>query len=151
MPQSLARVILHTVFSTKDRFPFLQNPAHRAEVHAYLGGCAKSLDCLPIQIGGVSDHVHLLTTLPRTLAIADFIKEIKRVSTNWIHERGAEWTKFHWQAGYGVFSVSESQVPAVARYIEHQEEHHRVTSFQEEYRALLKKHGIAPDETYLWD
>ena len=151
MPQSLARVILHTVFSTKDRFPFLQNPTFRAEVHAYLGGCAKSLDCLPIQIGGVAYHVHLLTTLPRTLTSADFIKEVKRVSTNWIHDRGAEWTKFHWQGGYGVFSVSESKVPAVMRYIENQEEHHRVTTFQDEYRALLKKHGIICDETYLWD
>lgn len=151
MPQSLARVILHTVFSTKDRFPFFQNPVFRAEVHAYLGGCAKSLDCLPIQVGGVADHVHLLATLPRTLAIADFIKEVKRVSTIWIHERGPEWTKFHWQSGYGVFSVSESNVSAAARYIENQEHHHRVTTFQDEYRALLQKHGIAWDESHVWD
>jgi putative transposase len=151
MPQSLARVILHTVFSTKERFPFFQNSIFRAEAHAYMGGCLRALDCVPLQIGGVSDHVHLLSTLPRTLTIADFIKETKRVSTNWIHEHGAEWTKFHWQAGYGVFSVSESQMPAVVCYIENQEEHHRVMTFQDEYRAMLTKHGIKWDEAYVWD
>jgi REP element-mobilizing transposase RayT len=151
MPQSLSRVTLHTVFSTKDRFAFFQNPAFRSDVHAYLGGCAKSLDCLPIQIGGVSDHVHLLTTLPRTLAIADMVKEIKRISTNWIRERGGEWSQFHWQAGYATFSVSESNLPPLIRYIEHQEEHHRVTTFQDEYHALLAKHGQRWDETYVWD
>lgn len=151
MPQSLARVVIHTVFSTKDRFPFLQNPAYRAEVHAYLGGCVKTLGSLPIQIGGVADHVHLLTTLPRTLAIADFVKELKRVSTNWIHERGAEWAKFHWQAGYCAFSVSESNVPQVIHYIETQEEHHRTITFQDEFRALLRKHNLTWDEEYVWD
>ena len=151
MPQSLSRVVLHTVFSTKDRFPFFQNAPFRADVDAYLGGCAKSLDCLPIQIGGVADHVHLLTTLPRTLCIADFVKEVKRVSTNWIQERGALWTKFHWQAGYATFSVSESNVPKAIHYIEAQEEHHRLTTFQDEYRALLTKHGQKWDETYVWD
>ena len=151
MPQSLARVVIHTVFSTKDRFPFLQNAASRSEVHAYLGGCAKTLGSLPIQIGGVEDHVHLLTTLPRTLAMSDFVKEVKRVSTNWNHERGAEWAKFRWQAGYGIFSVSESNVPQVVRYIEDQDKHHRTATFQEEFRALLRKHNLTWDEAYVWD
>ncbi len=151
MPPSLSRVTLHTVFSTKDRFAFFPNPAFRTDVHAYPGGCAKSLDCLPLQIGGVSDHVHLLTTLPRTLSIADMVKEIKRVSTNWIQERGGEWSKFHWQSGYATFSVSESNLPQVISYIENQVQHHRSTTFQDEYRALLAKHGQVWNETYVWD
>lgn len=151
MPQSLSRVVIHTVFSTKGREPAFQNPAFRAEVHAYLGGCAKTLDCLPIQIGGVADHVHLLTTLPRTLCIADFVKEVKRVSTGWIQERGGLFAQFHWQAGYGCFSVSESMVPKVVRYIEGQEEHHRTITFQDEYRELLRRHGQKWEEQYVWD
>ncbi|MGV3662424.1 MAG: IS200/IS605 family transposase [Prosthecobacter sp.] len=151
MPQSLARVLIHTVFSTKDRDAAFQDAAFRAEVHAYMGGCAKTLDCLPIQIGGTADHVHLLTTLSRTLAVAEFVKEVKRVSTNWIQKRGGLFQQFHWQAGYGCFSVSESKIAAVARYIETQEEHHRKISFQEEYRELLRRHGQAWDEEYVWD
>ena len=151
MPQSLSHVVLHTVFSTKERFPFFQNLPFRADVHAYLGGCAKTLNCLPIRIDGVADHVHLLTTLARTICIADFVKEVKRVSCDWIHERGAEWTKFHWQAGYATFSVSESKVAEVIRYIESQEAHHRRQSFQDEYREFLRKHEIVFDERYVWD
>lgn len=125
MPQSLARVVIHTVFSTKGRKPVFHQAAFRCEVHTYLGACAKAIDCLPIRIGGVEDHVHLLTTLPRTLAIADFVKEVKRISSGWIQERGGVFQKFRWQAGYGCFSVSESQLPKVARYVEQQEAHHR--------------------------
>lgn len=151
MPQSLSHVILHTVFSTKERFPFLQEPNRRAETHAYLGGCANTLHCRPIAIGGVADHVHLLTTLARTISIADFVKEVKRVSCNWLHEQGAEWTKFHWQAGYATFSVSESKVADVVAYIENQEAHHRGQTFQDEYREFLGKHGETWDEKYVWD
>ncbi|MFO1483677.1 MAG: IS200/IS605 family transposase [Verrucomicrobiaceae bacterium] len=151
MPQSLARVLIHTVFSTKGREPAFLDTAFRSEVHAYLGGCAKALDCLPIRIGGVADHVHLLTTLSRTMSIAEFVKEIKRVSTNWIQERGGMFCQFHWQAGYGCFSVSESNVEAVTRYIERQEEHHRKITFQDEYRELLRRRGQAWDEAYVWD
>jgi len=151
MSQSLARVLIHTVFSTKGREPFFRDAAFRSEVHAYLGGCAKALDCLPLQIGGVADHVHLLTTLSRTLSMAEFVKEIKRVSTNWVQERGGMFHQFHWQAGYGCFSVSESKAQAVVRYITQQEEHHRKITFQDEYRELLRRHGQTWDEAYVWD
>ena len=151
MPQSLARVVIHTVFSTQGREPVFQNAAFRDELHAYLGGCAKTLDCLPLQIGGVEDHVHLLTTLSRTITIADFVKEVKRVSTGWIQTRGGLFRQFHWQAGYGCFSVSESKVPAVIQYIQGQEEHHRQQTFQEELRRILSAHGQAWDERYVWD
>ncbi|MBB5034509.1 transposase [Prosthecobacter vanneervenii] len=150
MSQSIARVLIHTVFSTKDREPAFHDAAFRSEVHSYLGGCAKALDCLPIQIGGVADHIHLLTTLSRTIAMAEFVKEIKRVFCNWIQERGGMFRQFHWQAGYGCFSVSESRSAAVVRYIEKQEEHHRKITFQDEYRELLRRHNQRWDEAYVW-
>jgi len=150
MAQSLSRILIHTVFSTKDRVPFLRDPGFREQMHSYLGGCAKSAGCPPIRIGGVDDHVHLLTTLSRTLAVAEFVKEIKRNSSLWAKgkERGGD---FAWQAGYGCFSVSESLVSSVSRYVEKQEDHHRVMTFQEEYRELLRRHGEEWDERYVWD
>lgn len=99
----------------------------------------------------MSDHVHLLTTLARTLSVAEFVKETKRVSTNWIQERNGMWSQFHWQAGYASFSVSESDVGTVEQYILGQERHHRTQSFQDEYREFLRKHGETWDERYVWD
>ncbi len=151
MPQSLPRVLIHTVFSTKDRAPFLANQELRQEAHSYLGGIAKKLDCHPIQVGGTADHVHLLTTLPRTTPIADLIKETKRVSSNWIKERGGIHAKFHWQSGYGVFSVSPGDADRLSQYIGYQERHHHKTGYQEEYRSLLEEHEIEFDERYVWD
>ncbi len=150
MPQSLSRVLIHSVFSTKNRAPLLRDPEFRDQFHAYLGGCTRTLDCHPIQIGGTEDHIHLLTTLSRTIAIADFIKEIKRNSTIWAKKKNTH-KDFAWQAGYGCFSVSESQVPVVTRYIETQEEHHRKITFQDEYRGLMRRHGEKWDERYVWD
>jgi len=150
MPQSLSRILIHTVYSTKDRLPFLLDPELRDETHAYLAGCAKSLDCLPVRIGGTENHVHLLTTLSRTVTVADFVKETKRNTTLWVKEKTGH-QDFSWQAGYGCFSVSESQLPVVARYIDNQEEHHRKSTFQDEYRELLRLHGQSWDEKYVWD
>ena len=150
MPQSLSRVLIHTVFSTKNRAPLLRVPTFCDEMHSYLGGCAKAIDCQPIQIGGVEDHVHLLTSLSRTVAIAEFVKEIKRNSSLWAKGKGDQ-AEFGWQSGYGCFSVSESQVQKVSRYIENQEEHHRTITFQDEYRELLRRHGEKWDERYVWD
>ena len=150
MSQSLSNVIIHTVFSTKNRTPFLDSSSLRLETHRYLGGVAKTLKCQPLIIGGVADHVHLLTTLARTVSIADFVKELKRVSSNWLQdEKGI--SSFHWQSGYGAFSVSESLVAKARAYLETQEEHHRHQTFQEEFRELLRRHGIEFDERYVWD
>ncbi len=151
MPQSLANVLLHTVFSTKDRHPFLQDPDLQDDVWRYLAGVVQKLDCTPIQIGGMPDHVHLLTTFSRTLTIADFVKEVKRVSTIWIREQDPALSKFRWQAGYGVFSVSESAKAEVVEYIANQRTHHRVMGFQDEYLAFLRKQGLDYDERYVWD
>lgn len=151
MPQSLSRILIHTIFSTKNRETIFTDPAFRAETHAFMGGVMKAIKCFPIQIGGTADHVHILSTLDRSVCVADFVKETKRVSTDWIQQQGHGRTHFHWQAGYGVFSVSESNCDAVVNYIENQEEHHRKTTFKDEFRAFCERHAVDIDEWYVWD
>ena len=150
MPQSLAHLVVHLIFSTKNREPVLA-AAILPQLHAYLVGVIKGLDCTPIQTGGVADHVHLLFALSRTRAIADVTRELKTNSTNWLRTQGARYKQFHWQSGYGVFSVSASKIPEVKSYVIQQPEHHRKVTFQDEYRALLEKHGIVYDERHVWD
>ena len=151
MPQSLAKILLHTVFSTKDRRPFLRDPVVREELHRYLGGILKQLDCQPIVIGGVEDHVHLLSTLARTCTPADMVKEVKRGSSLWIKTRDTSLRDFCWQNGYGIFSIGFSQAEAVRGYILSQETHHQKLSFQDEFRRLLKRYAIEYDERYVWE
>jgi REP element-mobilizing transposase RayT len=151
MPQSLANILIHIVFSTRDRQPFLADPVLRDEMHHYLGGISKKLDCPPIRAGGTADHVHLLARQARTITLADWIKELKRVSSLWIKEKGEPFQTFQWQAGYGAFSVSQSQSPTVEKYILEQEMHHKTMTFQDELRELLRRHGIEFDERYDWD
>ena len=151
MPQSLSAVYLHLVFSTKERRPFLKDQVLRSECHAYLGGVSKKLECPVILAGGVEDHVHLLARQSRTITQADWVKKLKRASSLWIKERDPAAKEFAWQAGYGAFSVSFSHVEKVTEYIARQEEHHRVRSFQDEFRAMLAKHRIEWDEKYPWD
>jgi putative transposase len=151
MPQSLAKVLIHTIFSTKDRAPFLKDAGFRREAHTYMAGVTGKLGCKAIKIGGVEDHVHLLTTLSRTVTIADFVKETKRATTDWIQKQGAALADFYWQRGYGVFSVSESARDEVVRYILQQEDHHRDIDFKYEFRRFCKKHGVEVDERYAWD
>jgi REP element-mobilizing transposase RayT len=142
---------LHIIFSTKNRERLLIGTDLQKALHAYMGATMKQLDCMPVEIGGVDDHVHILCLFPRTRSVADVVKETKRVSTNWLQEQGPGLTDFHWQAGYGVFSVSQSGVDDVVEYIRRQEEHHRKLTFQDEYRAFLKKHAVDFDERYVWD
>jgi putative transposase len=149
MPQSFSCVFLHVVFSTKDRRPFIADPHLRALAHQYLGGTSKGLGCVPILVGGVEDHVHILTSLSRTLTIADYVQKLKNASNTWMKSQGV--ADFKWQSGYGAFSVSPDGVPGVRAYIENQEAHHRVQDFQEEFRALLREHGLTWDEKYVWD
>ena len=151
MPQSLSAVYVHLVFSTKERRPFLRDNAVRDNAHAYLGGISKQLECPPIRIGGVEDHVRILARLGRTITQADWVKELKRASNLWLKEKGREWTDFQWQAGYACFSVSQSNLTQVIDYITRQEEHHHKATFQDELRALLHKHEIEFDERYVWD
>jgi REP element-mobilizing transposase RayT len=151
MAQSLAKILLHLVFSTKERRPFLKDPALREELHRYLGGILTNLECQPITIGGVEDHVHLLFAHSRTATVADVVKELKRGSAVWLKTKTPSLSEFAWQGGYGVFSIGQSQVEDVRAYIAGQEEHHRKISFQEEFRRLLQRYEIAFDERYVWD
>jgi REP element-mobilizing transposase RayT len=150
MPQSLSAVYIHLVFSTKDRRPFLRDREVRAQLHAQLGGISKTLGCAPILIGGVEDHVHMLTRFGRTVTQAEWVKELKRVSSLWLKEE-SRIKDFAWQGGYADFSVSESNLETVKRYIANQEQHHRSIKFQDELRELLRRHRLEWDEQYLWD
>ena len=151
MPQSLSIVYIHLVFSTKERRPFLRDKPARDSLHGYLGGISKNLDCPPILIGGVEDHVHLLCRFARTITQAEWVKELERVSNGWLKEQGSEYADFEWQGGYADFSVSKSNLEQVKRYIANQEEHHRKMGFQEELRELLRRHQQEWDERYVWD
>jgi REP element-mobilizing transposase RayT len=151
MAQSLARILVHTVFSTKDRRPFLRDRGLREELHRYLGGILANLSCQPIIVGGVEDHVHLLCALARTCTASVMVKEVKRGSSLWIKTKDASLQDFSWQNGFGVFSIGYSQIPDAKQYIASQEEHHRKTSFQDEYRTFLERYEIAYDERYVWD
>ena len=151
MPQSLANVLVHIVFTTKSRYPFLADKDIRNEMHAYLGGTCNELDCRVLTVGGVADHVHILCALTRNLSLAKIVGEIKRGSSKWIKTKGKMLTQFAWQNGYGAFSVGQTEVERVRTYIAGQEEHHRKRSFQDEYRSFLKDYGIEYDERYVWD
>jgi len=150
MPQSLAKNLIHLIYSTKNRTPCLRREIHES-LFAYQAGILKEWDSPALVIGGVTDHVHALLNLSKKHALARVIEEVKKGSSKWLKSQGSEFRDFHWQAGYGAFSVSASNVNAVRRYIEQQEEQHRVRSFQEEFLAFLKRHGVEYDERYLWD
>jgi REP element-mobilizing transposase RayT len=150
MPQSLSCLLIHVVFSTKHREPWLDDP-WRPALFAYMAEVGRDLGCEVFRVGGVADHVHLATSLSRTVTVADFVKKMKTTSNAWIKQRSTRHAEFEWQAGYGVFSVGQSQLAQLTNYIDRQEEHHRRRSFKEEYLALLSKYGIQGDERYLWD
>src|SRR5262245_59648732 len=151
MSQSLAKVLLHIIYSTKDRQPFLANSKVRRQMHSYLATVLKEYGCQVILIGGVADHVHILCALFRTSSIAELVREVKRNSSKWIKLKGGMLGKFQWQSGYGVFSIGQSQVSRVKAYILCQEQHHRRRSFQDEYRDFLKRYEVEYDERYVWD
>jgi REP element-mobilizing transposase RayT len=149
MAHTYTSLLIHVVFSTSGRAPLLKD-AIRPEVHAYLGGIMRELDAIPIAIGGTTDHVHLLTRLPASVALADCMRIVKTNSSRWVGERWPQQRKFAWQGGYGAFSVSESRRAAVIRYIRDQVQHHQRISFQDEFLTLLKNHRVEFDERYLW-
>ena len=149
MGHAYTRLILHIIFSTKDRIPYLAHD-RREEIFAYMGGILRELKCEPLHINGMPDHVHALLRVPATIAIAEVVQRMKGSSAKWIHEKRILLRAFAWQRGYSAFSVSESIVDGVSRYIANQEVHHRSISFQDELRAFLRQHGIDYDEKYLW-
>lgn len=129
MPQSLSAVYIHLVFSTKHRQPFLRDKALRQDLHSFLGGTSKTLDCPTLLVGGVEDHVHLLARFGRTITQAEWVKELKRVTNQWLKENTGL-VNFQWQGGYADFSVSQSNLEQVKRYIANQERHHQKIDFQ---------------------
>ncbi len=150
MSQSLARLHMHLVFSTKNREALIADPV-RDSLHRYMASVLQNLGCAPVLINSVEDHAHLLFDLARTISISKAVEDVKKSSSKWIKTHGPELAEFAWQAGYGAFAVSESNVETVRAYIANQREHHRTKSFQEEYRMFLERHNIAFDERYVWD
>lgn len=151
MPQSLANVLVHVIFSTKHRRPYLRTKEARGVMTGFIVGTLQNIQCPSLIVGVVEDHVHILCNLHRTVTIAQLVEEVKTNSSKRIKELGPSLAEFHWQHGYGAFSVSQSNVEPVKLYIAGQEEHHRRMSFQEEFRAFLARHGIEWDERYVWD
>jgi REP element-mobilizing transposase RayT len=150
MAQSLSRILVHVVFSTKLRVPVL-TPSICSELHPYLATVLTNNDCPALRVGGVADHVHLLFGLSRTLAVAKIVEIAKVSSSKWLKTKGRQFSGFHWQGGYGAFSVSESAAGIVVRYITNQAEHHRRRTFQAKFRKLLERHHVSYDERYVWD
>lgn len=150
MSQSLSHLLVHLVFSTQDRKELITK-SHRDELQGYLVGILQKRQCRPIIIRAVGDHIHLLFVLSKNLALAPLVAELKANSSRWMKGRGQTFAGFRWQNGYGAFAVSASQAEKVRQYIAEQERHHRKTSFQEELRMFLGKHGVEYDERYLWD
>lgn len=147
MPSTHISLNVHLVFSTKDRLPFISEDV-LDRLHAYLGGIVKGMDAMPLAIGGVSDHVHLLVSLKSKHRLDYVLRDLKADSSAWIHQEFEK--KFEWQKGYGAFSVSPNSIDGVKRYIGSQAEHHQKTGFQDEYRNLLEKSGVDFEEKYLW-
>ena len=150
MAQSLAQILVHFVFSTQNRARLIDD-ATRDDLHAYIGGIVENLKGTLLAAGSTEDHIHLLVAHPRTASPAAVVEAIKTGSSKWIKSKSPRYRDFHWQGGYGAFSISPSHRPALEKYLADQREHHRHVSFQEEYRQLLSKYGIAFDERYLWD
>lgn len=150
MGQSLAQIILHVVFSTKGRYPWLE-PAIRVDLHPFLAGVARQAGCQCMRVGGVADHVHLAIGLGRQASPAGLVCDLKSASSKWLKTRAAGLGRFAWQTGYGCFSLGPDALPRLIAYIENQEEHHRRRTFQEEYRAFLDKYAVDYDERYVWD
>ena len=150
MPQSLSQVLLHIIFSTKNRYPFIDEGI-APELYDYLGGTCLQLGCQPLKVGGHLDHVHISCALSRTLAIMDLLKKVKQESSKWMKTKGSEYVGFYWQDGYAAFSFSLKEASRIVHYIENQKSHHRFMNFQDECRGLFQKYGIEWDERYVWD
>jgi putative transposase len=149
MPQSLSRVLVHIIFSTKNRMRLIK-PAMEQDLFAYMARILDEHGAHPIKIGGAEDHVHILCGLPRTMALCDLLERVKKRSSKWIKTMGPQYRGFSWQGGYGVFSVGESGVEKVKRYIAGQKKHHRTVTFKDEFREFLDRYRIEYDEKYCW-
>lgn len=150
MGQSLNYNYVHIVFSTKNRVPFIKPPIED-ELHNYLGGICKSFECQPLKVGGFTDHVHVLCSLSKKVTSMKLVEEIKSHSSKWMKTKSDLLKNFYWQNGYGLFSVTPTQIDGLVGYIANQHEHHRKVTFQEEFLYFLKKFKIDFDDRYVWD
>ena len=150
MSQSLSKIYVHIVFSTKNREQMISDEI-KEELFNYLGGVCKNLECNPIQVGGYRDHIHILCLLSKKITLVKLLEEVKSASSKWIKTKGEKFSDFYWQSGYGAFSVNPTEIEVVTNYIRNQEEQHKVKSFQDEYRAFLKKYDVQYNEDYVWD
>jgi REP element-mobilizing transposase RayT len=151
MPQSLSRIWLHIVFSTKERQAFLQDDTLRDEMFCMLGYHANETSCPTVRVGGWYDHIHILCGLARTITVAKLVEVLKKETSKWVKSRDPKLRSFYWQNGYGAFSASQSLLESVIEYIENQPVHHARMSFQDEFRAICSRHGVQVDERYAWD
>jgi putative transposase len=150
MPQSLSSILIHLVFSTKNREPFI-TPAIETELHPYMATIFRDHDSPSLTIDGTADHVHALFVLGRTITVADLVEDVKTGSSKWLKTKGREFRNFHWQRGYGAFSIGQSNAAELKHYIRNQKEHHRKINFQDEYRKFLQRYEVDFDERYVWD
>jgi REP element-mobilizing transposase RayT len=150
MPSTYTNLLYHIVFSTKDRIPLITGNLQE-ELYNYIGGIIRAEGGVQLEIGGMNDHVHILGKFKPAISVSEMLNKIKSNSSKWANDHKMKLRKFGWQEGYAAFSVSESQVPLVREYIRNQDEHHRKQTYQEEFLALLERHGIKYDPKYLWD
>ena len=150
MPQSLSKVYVHIIFSTKNRLNTIDKIIE-SSLYEYIGGICKGMECNPLIVGGHKNHIHVLCLLSRKVTQMKLLEEVKKQSSKWIKTKGQQYQKFYWQDGYGIFSVKPSETNSVVDYIRKQEEHHEQKSFKDELRGLLSKHKVDYDERYLWD
>jgi putative transposase len=150
MGQSLVNNYIHIIFSTKHRKPLITAEVEN-ELFSYLGGICQNLECHPVQVGGYKNHIHILCTLSKKIALMKLVEEVKSHSSKWIKTKGNEFSDFFWQNGYGAFSVNPKGVDVVKNYIQNQRVHHTKLTFKNEYRAYLEKYKIEFDEKYVWD
>lgn len=150
MSQSLSQVYIHIIFSTKYREPNIDEGIEN-ELHSYIGGTCKELECEPIKVGGYCDHIHIICKLSRKIALMKLLEEVKKNSSKWIKTKHEKYSNFYWQDGYAAFSVNPQDVDKVVDYIARQKEHHIKKSFQDECRLFFKKYKVDYDERYVWD
>ena len=150
MPQSLVRNYIHLIYSTKHRVHLIDE-AIQPQLFSYIGGICANNDCLPVQIGGHTNHIHALFLLSKKIALMKIAEEIKSHSSGWMKTKGEMYQNFYWQSGYGAFSINPSEVDVVMEYIKNQKQHHHKMTFEEEFRKFLKKYGVDYDERFVWD
>ncbi len=150
MAQSLSNILIHIIFSAKNRVPFITKEIEK-ELYGYIVGIAKEYDSHVYEIGGVEDHIHILASLSRTMTISKLIEELKKGSSKWIKTKNTQYFDFSWQNGYAALSIGYSNVKALREYIQNQNEHHKKNLFQDEMRLFLNKYEISFDEKYIWD